>query len=83
MIFMPQNLNPFIKQGKEEIEMKDLKYKSLMASLFICLFIVCTTAVATAGPIILKFGWTTAAGETDPYAISARQFKKALDEFAG
>jgi tripartite ATP-independent transporter DctP family solute receptor len=35
-----------------------------------------------AGPIVIKFGWTTSAGPTDPYAIAARQFQKALDEVA-
>jgi tripartite ATP-independent transporter DctP family solute receptor len=82
MVFMSHTLNPPIKQEKEEIKMKELKYRGLLVVLFICVFITCITAVATAGPIVLKFGWTTAAGETDPYAISARQFKKALDEFA-
>lgn len=39
-------------------------------------------SAATAGPITLRFGWCTSAGPTDPYAIAARQFKKALEEFA-
>lgn len=38
--------------------------------------------VAWASPVTLKLGWTTSAGESDPYAITARQFKKALDEIA-
>ncbi|MBW2077657.1 MAG: TRAP transporter substrate-binding protein DctP [Deltaproteobacteria bacterium] len=46
----------------------------------LCIIFAATTAIA--GPIILKFGWTTAAGKTDPYAITARQFKKALEEEA-
>ncbi len=35
-----------------------------------------------AGPIILKLGWTTSDGPTDPYAITARQFAKALEKVA-
>jgi tripartite ATP-independent transporter DctP family solute receptor len=46
----------------------------------LCIIFAATTTIA--GPIILKFGWTTAAGKTDPYAITARQFKKALEEEA-
>ncbi len=30
----------------------------------------------------LKFGWTTGEGETDPYAIAARELQAALDEVA-
>lgn len=35
-----------------------------------------------AGPMILKMGWTTSDGPTDPYAIAAREFKKALESQA-
>jgi len=57
-------------------------YKKTFLGLLILAIIVLAGTVAIAGPITLKFGWTTAAGKTDPYAITARQFKKALDEFA-
>ncbi|MBW1700413.1 MAG: TRAP transporter substrate-binding protein [Deltaproteobacteria bacterium] len=43
---------------------------------------VLTGTTVWAGPVVLKFGWTTAEGKTDPYAIIARQFKKALEEIA-
>lgn len=53
-------------------------------------FLVMTAALAVAaalcGPAsaaqVIKIGWTTSDGPTDPYAITARQFKKALDELA-
>jgi TRAP-type transport system periplasmic protein len=32
--------------------------------------------------IVLKTGWTTSDGPTDPYAIAARQFQQALEEEA-
>ena len=59
----------------------DLKKKLVMGVMvfFLPLFLVTTTL---AGPITIRFGWCTSAGPTDPYAIAARQFKKALDEFA-
>jgi tripartite ATP-independent transporter DctP family solute receptor len=28
---------------------------------------------------VVKFGWTSSAGETDPYAVGAREFKKAVE----
>jgi len=28
---------------------------------------------------IIKFGWTSSTGETDPYAVGAREFKKAVE----
>lgn len=40
------------------------------------------TAPATAAPIVLKVGWTTSDGPTDPYAITARQFAEALEKEA-
>ena len=39
-------------------------------------------SVSLAKPITLKIGWTTAEGPTDPYAVTARQFKKAINEVA-
>ncbi|MEJ5358660.1 MAG: TRAP transporter substrate-binding protein [Desulfobacterales bacterium] len=36
-------------------------------------------APSWAGPVVLKMGWTTSDGPTDPYAIAAREFKKALE----
>lgn len=29
---------------------------------------------------VIKFGWTSSTGETDPYAVAAREFKKAVEE---
>lgn len=40
---------------------------------------VADAAPGWAGPVVLKMGWTTSDGPTDPYAIAAREFKKALD----
>ncbi|HIJ54877.1 MAG TPA: TRAP transporter substrate-binding protein [Deltaproteobacteria bacterium] len=45
-------------------------------------FVVSMGTAVLAAPVTIKFGWTTAEGETDPYAIVARQFKKALEEMA-
>ena len=33
--------------------------------------------------IVIKMGWTSGAGETDPYAVGAREFKKALEARVG
>jgi len=41
-----------------------------------------TGAPAVAKTITIKLGWTTSDGETDPYAITARQFAKALEQEA-
>jgi len=49
-------------------------FRKAFVSVLVFTFIAFTATSAIAGPIILKFGWTTAAGETDPYAITARQF---------
>jgi tripartite ATP-independent transporter DctP family solute receptor len=57
-------------------------FRKAFVSVLVFTFIAFTATSAIAGPIILKFGWTTAAGKTDPYAITARQFKKALEEVA-
>jgi tripartite ATP-independent transporter DctP family solute receptor len=57
-------------------------FRKAFASVLVFTFIACIATSAIAGPIIMKFGWTTAAGKTDPYAITARQFKKALEEVA-
>lgn len=47
------------------------------------LAVICLAAsLAWAGPQALKIGWTTSDGPTDPYAIAAREFKKALDAAA-
>lgn len=59
-----------------------LSFRKAFVGVIVFAFIVFTATSAIAGPIILKFGWTTAAGKTDPYAITARQFKKALEEEA-
>lgn len=57
-------------------------YKKTSLGVLVLAVIVLAGTAVIAGPITLKFGWTTAAGKTDPYAITARQFKKALAEFA-
>jgi tripartite ATP-independent transporter DctP family solute receptor len=59
-----------------------LNFRKTFVGVIVFAFIVFAATSAIAGPIILKFGWTTAAGATDPYAITARQFKKALEEVA-
>ena len=48
----------------------------------ICLCLGLNGAVALAGPTVIKLGWTTSDGPTDPYAIAAREFKAALDKEA-
>ena len=37
---------------------------------------------AVAETVVLKLGWTTSDGDTDPYAITARQFALALEKEA-
>ena len=49
--------------------------------LTITLFIS-SASVVSAKTVTLKLGWTTAEGETDPYAVTARQFKEAINEVA-
>jgi len=34
---------------------------------------------ALAQKSVIKFGWTSSTGETDPYAVGAREFKKAVE----
>ena len=58
------------------------EFRKVFVSAILFVLMVFGANCAIAGPIVLKFGWTTAAGETDPYAITARQFKKALEEVA-
>jgi len=43
------------------------------------IWVAASAAPAWAGPVVLKLGWTTSDGPTDPYAIAAREFKKALE----
>jgi len=62
--------------------MLSLNFRKTFVGVIVSTFIVFAATSSFAGPIILKFGWTTAAGKTDPYAITARQFKKALEEEA-
>jgi len=59
--------------------MLSLNFRKTFVGVIVFTFIVFAATSVIAGPIILKFGWTTAAGKTDPYAITARQFKKALE----
>lgn len=58
------------------------RLKKEIMSLMVLFFVVLVAHLVFAKPVILKFGWTTSAGKTDPYAITARQFKKALNEEA-
>ena len=46
------------------------------------LFAACTFALSSAASAqtIIKLGWTTADGATDPYAIGARDFKAAVEK---
>lgn len=53
---------------------------SLCALVFAAIFFSVT--VAGAAPIVLKLGWCTSTGKSDPYAIACRQWKKALEELA-
>jgi len=62
--------------------MLTVSFRKAFISTLVFTVIVFTGTVAIAGPITLKFGWCTATGKTDPYAITARQFKKALEEEA-
>jgi tripartite ATP-independent transporter DctP family solute receptor len=62
--------------------MSVMSFRKAFISIIVFSFIIFIATSSVAGPIILKFGWTTAAGKTDPYAITARQFKKALEEEA-
>jgi len=59
--------------------MATINFRKVFIGVIVSSFIIFTATSGIAGPIILKLGWTTAAGETDPYAITARQFKKALE----
>jgi TRAP-type transport system periplasmic protein len=58
--------------------------KSLrLSTLILCLMgLLLFASHALAGPVIIKMGWTTSDGPTDPYAIAAREFKAALEEEA-
>lgn len=48
-------------------------------------FALAITLAAAPSPLlaqqktIIKFGWTSSTGETDPYAVAAREFKKAVE----
>jgi tripartite ATP-independent transporter DctP family solute receptor len=53
---------------------------SISALVFAAIFFSVTAAAAA--PIVLKLGWCTSAGKSDPYAIGCRQWKKALEELA-
>ncbi len=56
--------------------------KSLLTALAVAFMLSLGAAVCLAGPMVIKLGWTTSDGATDPYAIAARQFKKALEKYA-
>ena len=46
------------------------------------LLVLMGTSLTFAGPMPIKFGWTTSEGATDPYAVTARQFKIELEKAA-
>lgn len=50
--------------------------------LALIVFVVWTTSAAFAGPVIIKFGWTTVDSPTDPYAFTANEFKRSLEQLA-
>ncbi|MCC7271365.1 MAG: TRAP transporter substrate-binding protein [Alphaproteobacteria bacterium] len=60
-----------------------------MRSVTIAFLAALAASVTTLAPAaaqqktVLKLGWTSAAGETDPYAVGARLFKKELEARAG
>ncbi|MFM9888968.1 MAG: TRAP transporter substrate-binding protein [Burkholderiales bacterium] len=54
----------------------------LRLSLAAALFAV-PLAASAQQKIVIKMGWTSGAGETDPYAVGAREFKKALEARVG
>ncbi|MFW6115331.1 MAG: DctP family TRAP transporter solute-binding subunit [Thermodesulfobacteriota bacterium] len=62
--------------------MSAITFRKTFIGIILSSFILFLAASTLAGPIVLKCGWTTAAGKTDPYAITARQFAKALEEEA-
>ena len=58
------------------------KRLAFMVAMVCFALLVASASVAMAKPTVLKLGWTTSDGATDPYAVAARQFKKALDKAA-
>lgn len=58
------------------------KHTVFMAALAFVAMMSLGASVCLAGPMVIKLGWTTSDGATDPYAIAARQFKKALEKAA-
>lgn len=53
-----------------------------LAALAVAVGVALLAAPCLAGPMVIKMGWTTSDGPTDPYAIAARQFKAALEKAA-
>ncbi|MBW2022510.1 MAG: TRAP transporter substrate-binding protein [Deltaproteobacteria bacterium] len=53
-------------------------FKNTFLLVGIIIFMLLVTSITYAGPILIKLGWTTSDGPSDPYAITARQFAKAL-----
>ena len=60
---------------------KDLSKTVLALSAVLVLALSWAPGVLAA-PIVIKMGWTTSDGPTDPYAIEAREFKKAIEKEA-
>ncbi len=56
--------------------------RTMLAILAGALLAMSWAPAVPAAPIVIKMGWTTSDGPTDPYAIEAREFKKALEEEA-
>lgn len=51
-----------------------------MTSLVLGVSLLASSGVALAqAKTVLKLGWTSSAGDTDPYAVGAREFKKAVE----
>lgn len=76
------NLNPDIfelEKGGSLMFLRSLK-RTLLAFCVMGLFMGPSSVLA--GPVVIKMGWTTSAGPTDPYAIAAREFKAALEKEA-
>jgi TRAP-type transport system periplasmic protein len=56
---------------------------SILRAAFAALLLAVPFTATAQQKIIIKMGWTSGAGETDPYAVGAREFKKALEARVG
>jgi len=69
-------------EKKEGNKMKVQNFSKVFILVLSLVVFLSISSVSSAGPIVLKLGWTTSDGATDPYAITARQFAKALNKEA-